>query len=191
MNNYLKKVIFRRYLMNLVGSIIIIFFSLLFFNETIFWKVILGISTIYFVIYLGIYIFKKIELYKILDGKLNKNYKEIENSIFTEDEIISFSYDKIIEIKYKDIIKIQHGDNTWEKVWGSTKYIGNHKISINDSNSIITILVKNEEIASLIMSFIKTKNNSCRIVNIPQEIDNVTFEDLKDWKIENRFGNLK
>ena len=191
MNNYLKSIIFRRYLMNLLGSVFIIFFSLFFYNESIFWKVILGISVIYFIIYLGIYINKKIELYKTLDGKLNKEYKEIENCIFTKDEIISFSYDKVIEIKYKDIIKVQHGDNTWEKIWGSSKYIGNHKISISNSNSIITILVKNEEITSLIMSFIKTKNNSCRIVNIPQEMDHVAFDDLEDWKVDNRFGNLK
>ena len=191
MNNYLKKIIFKRYLMNLIGSVFIIFFSLLLFNESIFWKVILGISVIYFVVYLGIYFSKIIELYKVLDKKLDKDYIEIENSIFTEDEIISFSYDKVIELKYKDIIKVQHGDNTWENIWGNSKYVGNHKISIHSLTSIITILVVNEENASLIMSFIKTKNNSCKLVNIPYELNNVIFDDLNHCSVDNRFGNLK
>ncbi|MBP3398900.1 MAG: hypothetical protein J6K75_03985 [Erysipelotrichaceae bacterium] len=111
--------------------------------------------------------------------------KIIENAAFNEEMVYAYSFQQMTALPYTDITVVRHVQNIHEKT--RPGYKGNHKVVLMSKFDKILIPVKNEEIAEIIMNFIKTKNPAVEFQHKQSTYTPTHLSDLQNWSVDGRF----
>ena len=139
-----------------------------------------------FIIAIVIWVLDTVKMLTFTRQINEKEFRIIDNTVFTENNVYSYSYGKYIVISYDKIKEVIHNDNIFEKV--RHPYKGNHGVTIKtgDNDKIIVLRVDNEEKASKISGLIITKNTKVKTYNI-NKLKDIHLSDLDNWQVKSRF----
>lgn len=187
MRFFIKKMCIN-YIFHLVIAFIIVVLSAALYHVHVVARITFYGGIVYFMIPFVLYI-KKLNLLKhffeTAEDLNQRDYKMIDTSVLTQENIYSYSFDQLVKMNYRDIQSVQHVDNIFEVA--RPGYRGNHKVIIKDGEQVIQMNVTNEKIAEKIMNFIATKNANVNLMNCHKETESVQLDALENWQVSGRF----
>lgn len=183
----LQKLVVMKYIFGLVISVSVFISSMIFITD-IYFKIAFFLFLFVLILYMLIILFKlqKLSLFlkTIKDQKVD-TIRNIENSIFLDEIIVSLSFNKFVKIHYGDIGLARHVSNVFEVT--RPGYKGNHQVYIQSNESGIFIPVANGETAEKILNFLQTKNDKIVFQNKVSEFHVTQLTDLSNSSVKGRF----